>query len=52
MKKMESFEINYKNKNYNNSIANKLGKFLFYKQIKKQSKSNIFSKFKVIRKIQ
>lgn len=50
MKKIESFEINYKNKNQNNLIAKKLGEILFYKQIKKQRNSCIFDKFKVIRK--
>lgn len=52
MKKIEYFKINYKNKNYNNLIANKLGEILFCKQIKNQRNSCILDKFKVIRKIQ
>lgn len=52
MKKMESFKINYNNKNYNGLITNKIGKFLFYKSIKNYRPSFILDKVKPTRKIQ
>lgn len=52
MKNVESFMITYKGKSYNNIIAQKLGKFLFYKSIKKHRPFFIFDKVKITRKIQ
>ena len=52
MKNIESFEINYKGKSHKNIIAQKLGKFLFYKSIKKPGLLIIFDEIKVTRKIQ
>ena len=52
MKNLELFEINYRGKIYKNIIAQKLGKFLFYKSIKKSCSLIIFDEIKVTRKIQ
>lgn len=52
MKNLESFVITYKGKSYNNIIAQKIGKFLFYKSKKKHHPSFIFDKVKLTRKIQ
>lgn len=52
MENLESFEINYRGKIYKNIIAQKLGKFLFYKSIKKSCSLIIFDEIKVTQKIQ
>lgn len=49
MRRLEKYEIRYKNKVYSGKIANFLGKRLFYNKIHKKKK--MFDNISVVRKI-